>query len=681
VSAPTRNATDRVEARQQLAINTIRILAADAVQEAKSGHPGAPMGAAPMAFTLWSRFLRFDPADPRWPNRDRFVLSAGHASMLLYALLHLSGYDLPLEEIRRFRQWGSRTPGHPEVHLTPGVEATTGPLGQGFGNGVGMALAERHLAARFNRPGHEIVDHYTYAIVSDGDLEEGVASEAASLAGTLGLGKLIYLYDDNGISIDGPTDLTFTEDVGARFAAYGWHVQHVDDGNDVEAIAAAIRAAQAATAQPSLIIVRTVIGYGSPGRAGTAKAHGEPLGEEELRATKEALGWSPDTRFEVPDEARLPFRDAAARGASLHRAWEAALHEYASTYPEEAALWKRQQAGELPDSWEDALPTFAPSDGPMATRAASGRVLNAVAQRIEALIGGSADLAASNLTYLKDQGDVGPGDFQGRNVYFGVREHAMGSVANGIALHGGLIPFAATFLTFSDYMRPAIRLAAMSGLRVIYIFTHDSIGLGEDGPTHQPIEHLLALRAIPNLAVIRPADANETTEAWRIALTRPGPTALVLSRQALPILARAGLGDAGETRRGAYILAEASRTPPALILIATGSEVGIALEARADLEAHGVPTRVVSMPSWELFDAQPAPYREQVLPPGVRARVAVEAGVTLAWCRYVGETGSVVGIDHFGASAPERVLYQQFGITKDRVVAEGLRLLERTGGK
>jgi len=604
----------------QLCINTIRMLAADAVQQAKSGHPGMPMGAAAMAYVLWTRFLKHNPANPKWPDRARFILSPGHGSVLLYSLLHLTGYDLPLDELKRFRQWGSKTPGHPEHGLTPGVEVTTGPLGQGFANGVGMAIAERHLACTFNKPGFEIVDHYTYGIVSDGDLMEGVASEAASLAGTLKLGKLIYLYDDNEISIEGSTDLAFTESVGRRFEAYGWHVQHVD-GNDLEGVERAIRAAQAETERPSLIVARTHIGFGSPGRQDTAKAHGEPLGEDELRATKLALGWPVEPRFYIPEAALAHFRQALARGAAAEAAWRQRGEAYARAFPKEAEQWRAMLSGELPPGWDSGIPEFTPGDGPMATRAASGKLLNALAVTVPALVGGSADLAPSTSTYLKGYGDLGIAEWCARNMHFGVREHAMGAIANGMALHGGIIPYTATFLVFSDYMRPALRLAALMQIRVIFIFTHDSIGLGEDGPTHQPVEHFLSLRAIPGLMTIRPADATETAEAWRVALQHQGPTALILSRQALPVLDRGKLAPASDVRRGAYILAE------------------------------------------------PAAYRDDVLPRSVTARVAIEAGRSLGWRAYVGDRGAIVGLDRFGASAPASKLFQEFGFTPERVAA------------
>lgn len=657
-----------------LCINTIRTLAMDGVQKAKSGHPGMPMGMADVAYVLWTRFLKHNPADPAWPNRDRFVLSAGHGSMLLYSLLYLTGYDLPLDELKRFRQWGSRTPGHPEHGLTPGVETTTGPLGQGFANGVGMALAERFLAATFNRPGFPIFDHYTYAIVSDGDLMEGVSHEAAGLAGHLGLGKIIYLYDDNEISIEGSTDLAFTEDVPARFRAYGWHVQEVD-GYDLPAVEAAIRAAQGESERPSLIVCHTHIAYGSPNKHDSASAHGEPLGEEEVRLTKEALGWPPDAQFYVPDEALAVFRRAVEQGRVAQAEWQEMFTRYAREYPQEAALLQCLWAGDLPEGWEKALPTFTPADGEMATRQASGVVLNALAPVLPTLIGGSADLAPSNNTLLKGYADFQKASPAGRNLRFGVREHAMGSILNGLALHGGVIPYGGTFLVFSDYMRPAVRLAALMEQRVVYVWTHDSVWLGEDGPTHQPVEHLMALRAIPNLVVIRPCDANETAAAWRVALERrEGPTALALTRQKLPILAETAR-DAQETvARGAYVLADA---PGAIdvILIATGSEVHLALEARKLLAEKGVAARVVSMPSWELFDAQEPAYREAVLPSKVTARLAIEAGVTQGWEKYVGPSGAVVGLDRFGASAPYKVLMEQFGFTPQAVAERALRLL------
>ena len=659
----------------QLCINTVRMLAADAVQKAKSGHPGLPMGTAAMAYVLWTRLLKHNPANPKWPDRDRFVLSAGHGCMLQYALLHLTGYDLRLEDLQNFRQWGSRTPGHPEYGLTPGIETSTGPLGQGVGNGIGMAVAERWLAAQFNRPGHTIVDHYTYAIVSDGDLMEGVASEAASLAGHLKLGKLIYLYDDNHISIDGSTNLAFTEDVGRRFEAYGWHVQRLADGNDLAAVEAAIRAAQAETARPSIILARTHIGYGSPNKQDTAKAHGEPLGEEEVKLTKDRLGWPQSPPFFIPEEADREFRKALDRGKAREAEWRERLKPYAAAFPEEAARWELSMSGKLPEGWDAGLPAFAPSDPAIATRAASGKVLQALSPKIPNLLGGSADLAPSNNTYVPGVLEFQAGSYAGRNFHFGVREHAMGAISNGMTLHGGLRPYTGTFLIFSDYMRPAVRLAALMEIPIIFIFTHDSIGLGEDGPTHQPIEHLMALRAIPGLRVVRPADANETVEGWREALTHHGPTCLILTRQNLPVLDRSGMQAGGGLARGAYVLADAPGGRPRVILLATGSEVSVAVGAQRLLAEKGVPARVVSMPCWEIFEQQPAAYREAVLPSGVTARVAVEAGSPLGWYKYVGSHGDVVGMTRFGASAPGKVNFEKFGFTPDNVAARALKLL------
>ena len=659
-----------------LCINAIRFLAVDAVQRANSGHPGTPMGAAPMAYVLWDRFLRHNPADPKWPDRDRFVLSPGHASALLYALLHLNGYDLPLEELKRFRQWGSRTPGHPEYGLTPGVEMTTGPLGQGFAHGVGMALAERWLADHYNRPGHEVVDHYTYAIVSDGDLQEGVASEAASLAGTLRLGKLVYLYDDNDISIEGNTDIAFAENVAQRFQAYGWHVIGPIDGMDVKSLESAIGMAREEQSRPSLIICRTIIGYGSPNKAGTASAHGEPLGEEEVGLAKESLGWPSREPFFIPDEALRHFRAALGRGEALQEEWQTRMGEYRSAYPAEAAQLEEALTGDLPEGWDLGLEElFSADEKPIATRAASGRVMNALVDKVHSFTGGSADLAPSTKTLLKDHGHYGFEEYCGHNLHFGVREHAMGAMANGMALHGGVIPYTATFLIFSDYMRPPIRLAALMGQRVVYVFTHDSIGLGEDGPTHQPVEHLLGLRAIPDLVVLRPADATETLEAWKVAMKRHnGPTVLVLSRQDLPVLGHHGATQAGGLHQGGYVLWDASEKPD-VILIGTGSEVHIALEAGKLLRGEGVNARVVSLPSWELFDAQPKDYRDTVLPPDIRARVSIEAATPLGWERYVGREGVAIGISHFGASAPAGVLYEKFGLTAQRVVEEAKKLV------
>jgi len=652
------------------AVNTIRFLAADAVQKAKSGHPGMPMGMADVAFVLWTQFLRHNPADPTWFNRDRFVLSAGHGSMLLYALLHLTGYDLSLDEIKNFRQWGSKTPGHPEYGHAPGVETTTGPLGQGAGMSVGMALAEALLAARYNRPGHTIIDHYTYALVSDGDLMEGVASEAASLAGHWRLGKLIWLYDDNRISIDGSTDLTFTEDRAARFRAYGWETIAVD-GHDRPAVARAIAAARRQTERPTLILCRTHIGYGAPTRQDTAQAHGEPLGEAELAAAKAKLGWPQEPWFYIPDDVLAFYRQALSRGAAAQAEWEARLAAYRRAYPDEAAQLDRILAGELPPDLEAALPTFGP-ETKQATRVTSGIVLNALAPRLPELIGGSADLTPSNKTDWQGAKDVQAGQFDGRYLRFGVREHGMGAILNGMALHGGFIPYGGTFLVFSDYMRPSIRLAAMMGVRVIYVFTHDSIGLGEDGPTHQPIEHLPALRAMPNLYVIRPADGNETAQAWWVALQRrQGPTALVLTRQNVPTVTTPA--QARSLRYGGYVLADPPGAAPAVVLVSSGSEVAIALQAQNLLAAEGIPARVVSLPCWELFATQPLTYRHQVLPPD-RPTVAVEAASPFGWERYADR---VIGIERFGASAPYQVLYEQFGLTPAAVVAAARALLGR----
>jgi transketolase len=660
----------------ELSINTIRTLAMDAVQKAGSGHPGTPMGAAPMAYVLWTRFLRHNPANPAWPDRDRFVLSAGHASMLLYSLLHLTGYDLSIEDLKQFRQWGSRTPGHPEHGRTPGVETTTGPLGQGFANGVGMAIAERFLAEHFNRPGHTIIDHCVYGIVSDGDLMEGVASEAASLAGHLRLGKLVYLYDDNEISIEGRTELTFTEQVGRRFDAYGWHVQRID-GQDLEAVGSALTAARAETGQPSLIIAHTHIGYGSPHKQDTAAAHGAPLGEEEIKLTKKALGWPIEPPFYVPDEALANFRKALDRGREWEGEWQERFDAYAAAYPKEAALWRQVMSGRLAEGWDADIPTFHPEDGPMATRVASGKCLNAIVGRLPTLVGGSADLAPSTDTLLIGYGDLGFAEYCGHNMHFGVREHAMGSILNGMTLHGGIIAYGATFLVFSDYMRPPIRLASLMHLPVIFVFTHDSIGLGEDGPTHQPIEQLASLRAIPGLVVIRPADATETAEAWRRAVAHQGPVALALSRQKLPVLDRQALGPADGLHKGAYVLVDAADGEPDVLLLATGSEVHVALEARSRLAEEGIGARVVSMPSWELFEAQPQSYRDEVLPPEVKARLAVEAGSPLGWHRYVGIEGDVVGLDRFGASAPAKVLMEKLGFTPEAVARRARELLAR----
>jgi transketolase len=654
-------------------INTIRTLAIDAVQKANSGHPGLPLGAAPMAYALWQRHLRHNPADPHWPNRDRFVLSAGHGSMLLYALLHLTGYDVTMDDLKAFRQWGSRTPGHPEFHLTPGVEATTGPLGQGTANAIGMAIAERLLAHRFNRPGHTIVDHRTYAIVSDGDLMEGISGEAASLAGHLQLGKLIYLYDSNDVTLDGPAHITFTEDVAARYAAYGWHVQDVADGDtDTEAIDAAITAAEAETRRPSIIVVHTTIGYGSPNKHGKSDAHGSPLGVEEVKLTKQALGWDPERSFSVPEDALRHFRAALVRGRQAQAEWQDRFDAYARAFPDLAEDWERTLRGEPPEGWDD-LPRFGPADA-QATRQAGGKALNAIAKRVPFLVGGDADLSVSTSTAIKDAGAFEARTGAGRNFHFGVREHAMGAIANGMAYHGGVRPFVSTFFVFSDYMRPAVRLAALNQLPVIFVWTHDSVALGEDGPTHQPIEHLMSLRAMPHLAVVRPADANETVEAWRWAMThREGPVAIVLTRQKVPVLDAATL--ASGLAHGAYVLADAGGGRPQAIIIATGSEVHVALAARELLSKDAVAVRVVSMPCWELFAQQSDAYRESVLPRAVTARVSVEAGATFGWSRWIGDAGVAIGIDRFGASAPGEVIMEQLGVTAEHVAAAVRSLL------
>jgi transketolase len=656
----------------QLCINTIRALSLDAVQKANSGHPGLPLGAAPMAYVLWTRFLRHNPRNPKWDNRDRFLLSAGHGSMLIYSLLHLTGYDLPLDELKNFRQFGSKTPGHPEYGLTPGVEITTGPLGQGFANGVGMAMGAAHLGAKFNKEGFPVIDHYVYAIVSDGDLMEGVASEAASLAGHLKLGKLIYLYDDNHVTIEGFTSLAFSEDVPKRFEAYGWHTLTVTDGNNLEDIEAAISEAQSVTDKPSLISVKTVIGFGMPTQ-GTRKAHSDAPGEDAVKETKRHLGWPEDKQFYIPEEALAHFRQAIQHGEQFEAEWHELVETYEQQHPEEAKTFRTTMSGDLPEGWEDHLPKFEDAK-PVATRVARGEVINALAPVMPMLIGGSADLGVSNNTDIKEGGSFEAGTYDGRILHFGVREHAMGSTMTGISLNGGLIPYGGTFLTFSDYMRPAIRLAALSEVQVIYVFTHDSIGLGEDGPTHQPIEHLAALRAIPHLFVIRPADPAEVSEAWRIAiLRRSAPTALALTRQKVPVIDRKKFAKADGLRRGAYVLADAET--PRLILIATGSEVSLAMEAREKLEGEGVPTRVVSMPCWELFDEQSQEYRDEVLPPTINARLAIEAGVRQGWDRYVGPVGNVVCLDRFGASAPGEVALRELGFNVDNVLQHARGLL------
>jgi transketolase, bacterial and yeast len=662
----------------QLAINTIRTLSIDAVQKANSGHPGAPMGMAPMAYVLWTRFLRHAPTHPDWPDRDRFVLSAGHASMLLYSLLHLTGYGVSLEDVESFRQWGSITPGHPEYGLTPGVEATTGPLGQGLANAVGMAIAERRLSAEFNRPNHSIVDHWTYVIASDGDLQEGIASEAASLAGHLRLEKLVVLYDDNHIQLDGPTSMAWSEDVPARFEAYGWHAQRVVDGNDLVAIEAAIETARD-DARPSLIAVRTHIGYGSPNKHDSQKAHGAPLGPDEVRLTKEAYGWDPDRSFYVPDEARDHFRAAIPEGEARVAEWEARFERYADAHPGDATEFRRRIAGALAGGWDADLRTYEVG-ADTATRNASQDAIQALAPRVPELFGGAADLSESNLTDIKGEPNFSAGE-PGRNLRFGVREHAMGGIGNGLAYHGGFIPYVATFLTFSDYMRGSVRLAALSGLHVIYVWTHDSVGLGEDGPTHQPVEHYAALRAIPNLWFVRPGDANETAAAWALAIERrDGPVALALTRQKLPVLVGTAEKALDGVARGGYVLREASGGSPQLITIGTGSELQLAFAAAEALEAEGIPTRVVSLPCWERFEAQDQAYRDAVLPPAVRKRVSVEIGIPQGWERWVGDEGAIIGLDHYGASAPAGTIFEHLGFTAERVtdvarrvVREGLR--------
>jgi transketolase len=670
VSAEVHQSVDTV--LEQLAINTIRTLSIDAVQAANSGHPGAPMGCAPMAFTLWTRFLRHAPTHPGWFGRDRFVLSNGHASMLLYSLLHLTGYDLPLDELKRFRQYGSRTPGHPEYGLTPGVDATTGPLGQGFANAVGMAIAERRLAAEFNRPGHDIVDHWIYGICSDGDLQEGISAEAASLAGHLRLGRLVFLYDDNHVQLDGPTSWAWSEDVLQRFDAYQWHSQRVADGNDTAAIEHALAAAHE-DPRPSLIAVRTVIGYGSPNRAGTQKAHGQALGEEEVRLTKQFYGWDPDRKFFIPDDVARFFRQAVPYGEDLYAEWRERLDRYAADFPAEAAELRRRIDGRLPDGWHDGLPRWEDGAEPIATRNASQDAIQALGKSLPELFGGAADLSESNLTDIKGA-DMFSADVAGRNIRFGVREHAMGGAANGIAYHGGLMPYVGTFLNFSDYMRGSVRLAALSRVHVIYVWTHDSVGLGEDGPTHEPIEHYASLRAMPNLWFMRPGDANEAAAAWRIAAERrDGPVALALTRQKLPIQPGTAKLAADGVRRGGYILADAidgegQQTTPDLILLATGSEVQLAMDARVVLHDGGVRTRVVSLPCWELFTGQPQEYRDKVLPPDLTRRVSIEMGVALGWERWVGPDGAMIAIERFGASAPYKDILEHFGFTTDNVV-------------
>ncbi len=668
--------TDRSPNLDGLCINTIRTLSIDAVQAAHSGHPGAPLGAAAMAYVLWDRFLKHNPRDPKWPDRDRFVLSAGHASMLLYSLLYLTGYDIELDDIRRFRQWKSKAAGHPEFGLTPGVETTTGPLGQGFSNAVGMAMAERSLAARYNRPNHTIVDHYTYCIASDGDMQEGVSNEAASLAGTLKLGRLIVLYDSNAITIEGSTEIMFTEDVAARFTALGWHVIGPIDGMSVSTVEDAIAVAREEIDRPSLIICRTVIGYGSPNKSGTAACHGEPLGEEEVRLTKQQLGWPYEAPFTVPEEALQSLRAAVTRGAEQQAEWNSRFSAYRVAFPTEAAAMERDIAGLLPEQWDSLLDEMPLDNKPTATRVPAGKALNALAARIPAITGGSADLAPSTKTLITNSENFGPPDYTGRNIRFGVREHAMAAISNGLALHGGIIPYASTFLVFYDYMRPAVRLASLMQLHVVFIFTHDSIGVGEDGPTHQPLEQLLGLRSVPGLTVIRPADSAEAIEAWRVAMRHhQGPIALVLTRQNVPQLDRSLGATARDLAKGGYVLREAAGKPDA-ILIATGSEVSIAADAARLLAEKSIDVRVVSLPSWELFDAQPQDYRDYVLPPHIPLKVSIEAGITIGWERYTGPSGRSIGIDLFGQSAPGEELYERYRLTAQRVVEEVSHLMK-----
>lgn len=678
---------------EQLAVKTIRMLALDAIQKAKSGHPGLPLGAAPIGYVLFRRFLKHNPKNPQWFNRDRFLLSAGHGSAMLYALLYLCGYEgMSLEELKNFRQWGSRTPGHPERCIQCGIETTTGPLGQGFATGVGVAIAEAHLAARFNRPGFPIVDHYTYALVSDGDLMEGVTQEAASLAGHLKLGKLVYLYDNNHVSLSGETKICFTEDVKMHFTAYGWQVLEVKDGNDLDAIARAIEEAKKDTEHPSLIMVSTHLGYGSP-KQDTFEVHGSPLKPEEAIETKKFFNWPLEPDFYVPEEVLAHMREVIGEGEQREKEWQELFAAYSREYPEEAKTLKMMMNGELPPDWDKNLPVFEPSAGPVATRSVGGKVLNILAERIPSLIGGSADLDPSTNTVLRGKGSFqaphtctpgtqglvdGPLSYEGRNIAFGVREHAMGAILNGIAIHGGLLPFGATFFVFSDYMRPAVRIAALSHCKVVYVWTHDSVGVGEDGPTHQPVEHLMSFRVMPNLVCIRPADANETREAWKVAIERQeGPVALILTRQNVPIIDQNRYGKADGLRKGAYVLADSSQGSPDLIIIASGSEVHVALEAYERLAQEGMKVRVVSMPSFELFEEQPKSYRDEVLPPTVRKRIAIEAGASLGWYKYVGMEGEVIGVDRFGASAPGKLVLEKFGIGVDNLLTKARTLLAK----
>lgn len=662
---------------QEKSINTIRFLAADAIQRANSGHPGLPMGTAAIAYTIWTKHLHHNPKNPQWFNRDRFILSGGHGSMLLYALLHLTGYDLALDELKNFRQWESRTPGHPEYGVTPGVETTTGPLGQGFSNGVGMAIAESHLAARFNRQGHKLVDHFIYSIVTDGDLMEGVTSEAASLAGHLKLGKLVYIYDDNRISIDGSTEITFTEDRGARFESYAWHVQHVEDGNDVDAINTAIQQAKE-DERPSIIVARTHIGYGLPTRQDTPKAHGEPPGDEELNGAKDKLGWPHEPRFFIPDEVEEFFMGAVEKGVEAEEEWQKKFEKYRTAFPELASELERILANKLPDNWDKDLPTFPADSKGIATRAANSQVLNAIAVNLPDLVGGSADLNPSTKTWINDSPAFQPDSHEGRNIHFGVREHAMGAIVNGMSLYPGIIPYGATFLVFSDYMRPALRLSALSHFHSIWVYTHDSIGVGEDGPTHQPVEHYAALRSIPGLVVIRPGDANETTEAWKAAISNlNGPTTLLFTRQALPTLDREKYAPADGLQRGAYVLADLGEGDPQIILMASGSEVSLIVGAGEKLHQQGFNVRLVSFPSWELFNLQDEAYKESVFPAKLTTRLAVEAGVSQGWERWVGSQGGMISIDRYGASAPAVEIFKNLGFTVDNVVARAQELLEK----
>jgi len=664
---------------QEKAIKTIKFLSVDGVQTAKSGHPGLPMGDAGIAYALWMKLLRYNPKNPKWFNRDRFVLSGGHGSMLIYTMLHLTGYDLPLSELRQFRQWGSKTPGHPEYGMTPGVEVTTGPLGQGFANGVGFAIAEAHLAAEFNRPGHEIVNHYTYAIVTDGDLMEGISYEAASLAGHLKLGKLIYFYDNNHISIDGSTELAFTDDRRKRFEALGWHVGHVSDPYDVDALVAAAEAAKA-DPRPSLIIVDTVIGDGLPNMQGTEAAHGSPPGWDEIAKAKELADWPVEPHFFIPEDVKAHFRSKVDEGEASNMGWGRKFEDYQKAYPELAAELKRRISGDLPKDWEKGLPVFPADEKGMASRAASGKVINGLAATLPELMGGAADLAPSNKTWINGEPAFSPETPEGRNMHFGVREHAMGAIINAMSVHGGLIPYAGTFLVFSDYVRPAVRLSALSGYHAIWVFTHDSIGVGEDGPTHEPIEHVTSLRIIPKLVTLRPADANETAQAWKFAIQHDGPTALILSRQNLPTVDRNIFADAENLEKGAYVLADMGEGAPELILMASGSEVGLIMSAAGRLAAEGVNVRVVSFPSWELFKAQSKEYQDQVLPPAIKKRLSVEAGVTTGWRRWVGDAGHIIGIDRFGESAPGSLVMKEFGFTVEHVIEEAMALLRADSG-